>query len=668
MASCTSWWVLMVLLGVSCEPTKPVDKMCTEVSDNLFLIADRSYSCEGLELTKIPDQLPFTTKVLDFSFNFLYSLHSSSFSKLKDLIYLDLTRCQINWVYEGAFENNSYLETIVLTGNHLLFLGDTAFTGPLSLKHLDLTQTGLTSLTFIPMQDLDNLETLILGNNYIHSLQLPPSFKTRHLKYLDFQMNNIQRISAKDVMPLKQLSNLTLVLKGNHIVHIDPGVFSSISFYNLDFSSCANVSVILKGLQGGQTVALQLGAFVDSDILPISPSALHGIRNVSVDHLTLQYRTFLNLSGETFEWMTKLQTLDLTHTSLFEVPLGLHRMDVLKELNLNENKFVHLCDIRSSVFPTVTHLYIRGNSKELDLGAKCLESLSKLQYLDLSNSQIEDLDCCRKQFAALSALQHVNMSYNRKLLFQSIAFNESANLMVLDLAFTHIVTTNSSQGPFSNLHFLQILNLSYSQIGQNIQHILQGLESLRVLNLKGNNFESGIILNDKLFQQVCNLEVLILSYCKLLAIETKAFSTLRKLQHVDLSHNNLITFNSGAFSNLRNIYLNFANNRIHIIPRDMLTNLSGQSIINLSYNPLECTCSNTGLLTWYKQNIDKIEDSEETVCSEPKSLAGTKLLFVNLFCGYSTAKVILITFVVITVIGVTFILIIRFLQRKYQHI
>ncbi|XP_044302032.1 CD180 antigen isoform X2 [Varanus komodoensis] len=157
MAWGTYCWVLMGLLGVRCEVTNPADKLCTE------LIANRSYTCEGLGLTEIPGKLPFTTKELDFSFNLLYSLQHSMFGKLTDLVYLDLTRCQINWVYDGAFESNLHLEAIVLTGNNLLFLAYTAFKGPRFLKHLDLTQTGLTSLKFIPMQGLDNLETLLLG-------------------------------------------------------------------------------------------------------------------------------------------------------------------------------------------------------------------------------------------------------------------------------------------------------------------------------------------------------------------------------------------------------------------------------------------------------------------------------------------------------------------------
>ncbi|XP_053264528.1 CD180 antigen [Podarcis raffonei] len=661
MAWCTFCWVLMGLLDVSCEVTKPADMMCTE------LIANRSYSCEDLGLKEIPEQLPNITQVLDFSFNFLHSLQQSTLSKLKDLVYLDLTRCQINWVYEDSFGNNAHLETIILTGNNLLFLADRAFSGPHSLKHLDLTQTGLRSLSSIPMQGLGNLETLILKDNYIQSLELPSHFPTRNLKYLDFQMNIIQRISAEDIRVLKRVSNLTLILADNDIMHIETKAFSSIFFYTLDFGRCVNVSVILEGLQDASTVALRLGNSLDRDALPITPTMLQGICNISVDYLYLPYRHFLYFSADTFHCLAKLQKLDMAHTDIGELPTGLVQLNFLRELNLDKNKFEHLCNIRASAFPNLTHISLRGNLKGLDLGSGCLGSLSKLQHLDLSRSQIESADCCSKPLRGLSSLQHLNLSYNSKLRFHNAAFNESINLKVLDLTSTQILI-NASQGPFCNLHFLQVLNLSYSKIDLNIPHILQGLENLIVLKLNGNNFESKTILEDNLFQQAPNLEVLTLSSCKLSAIQTKAFSNLKKLKHMDLSHNNLIAFNSDAFSSLRNIYLNFANNRIHIIPRDMLTNLSGQSVINLSYNPLECTCSNIGLLTWYKQNIDKTEDSEETVCSEPKSLAGSKLLSINLSCGFSTAQVVLIAFVTIAVIVVTFILIIRFLRRNYQQL
>ncbi|XP_015667687.2 CD180 antigen [Protobothrops mucrosquamatus] len=657
MVCCTYCWLLMGLLGLSYEVSKPLNQMCTE-----FFI-NTSYSCEGLGLREIPEQLPFTTEVLDFSFNFLYLLQQSTFSRLKALVHLDLTRCQINWVYEGTFESNIFLETVVFTGNNLLFLASTAFMGPQCLKHLDLTQTGITKLAFIPMQDLHNIETLLLGSNHIQTLELLSDFPTTKLKYLDLQMNNIQTISIRDIEALKQANNLTLNLRDNKIMHIEPKAFNSFSFYSLDFGSSSNISVILDGLQGVSTAILWLGTFLGVNNRPIEESTLQGICNISVDYLTLQYHSFLEPSGDTFQCLSKLKRLDLTHTSLSKLQ-SLPQMNLLKELNLNRNNFLNLCDIHFSVFPSLTHLYIQQNQEAMELSLACFESLSKLQHLDLSGSNIESLDCCSNQLHGLIGLQHLNLSHNYKLSFHNTAFNECSNLKVLDLSFTRIII-NNFQGPFHNLHSLQMLNLSFSYIDTSKQNILQDLSSLLVLNMNGNTFKSGTIFNDNFFQKAPNLEVLTLASCQLIAIEANAFSALSKLKHVDLHHNNLTVFCSDVFSNFRNIYLNFANNGIHIIPHDLLTRLSGQSIINLSYNPLECTCSNIGLLTWYKENIDKIEDSEQTLCAEPKSLSGTKLFSINLSCGYSTAQIALITLVVIIVIVVTFILIIYALKQKY---
>jgi len=56
------------------------------------ITVNKSYSCEGLGLRKIPEKLPVTTEILDFSFNELHSLQNSTFSELKSLLYLDLTR------------------------------------------------------------------------------------------------------------------------------------------------------------------------------------------------------------------------------------------------------------------------------------------------------------------------------------------------------------------------------------------------------------------------------------------------------------------------------------------------------------------------------------------------------------------------------------------------
>ncbi|XP_067172535.1 CD180 antigen [Apteryx mantelli] len=645
--------------------------MCTEVSQSFTkyfpqITVNKSYSCEGLGLTEVPEKLPVTTEILDFSFNLLPSLQNSTFSKLKSLSSLDLTRCQINWVYEGAFHNNYHLHTVVLTGNHLLFLSDTAFVGPQSLKHLVLTQTGVSRLSFIPMTNLDNLETLILGSNHISSLQLPPNFPTQNLKYLDFQMNNIRTITVEDVSILQKTSNVTLIFKGNDILYIEPGAFQS-SFYSLDFGGCTNIPGILAGMQNSSAHTLWLGTFDDVQKEPyISPDILQGLCNITVEDLYLQLRHFKNLNAATFHCMTKLRKLDLTHTHINALPSGISGMKVLTELILNGNFFEHLCNISTAAFPSLTHLHLKGNSQSLQLGSGCLQKLAKLQHLDLSHSHIESSDCCNEALNGLSGLQHLNLSYNTKLHVHDVLFKEGTNLELLDIAFTQL-HISTSQGPFRNLHLLQVLNLSSSQVNTSIQHLFQGLENLMLLDLSQNIFESGIMPKNNLIQQITNLEVLILASCELTAIDDQAFHILRKLRYVDLSHNKLITFSTDAFSNLKSIYLNLAHNRIQIIPPDKLVSLSGYSIINLSYNPLECTCSNIGLITWYKQNLNKIEDPEKTTCFEPKSLAGAQLSTVTLYCGISTMGIIAVVLVILSCVAI-FIWSVRYFRQRYQQI
>ncbi|XP_009575175.1 PREDICTED: CD180 antigen [Fulmarus glacialis] len=660
MACDLHFLIFTTLACVSCEASSAAETMCAEITVN------KSYSCEGLGLREIPEELPVTTEILDFSFNVLPSLQNSTFSELKSLLYLDLTRCQINWVYDGAFHSNKQLKTIVLTGNLLMFLSDTAFAGPRSLKHLVLTQTGITSMSFIPMTNLDSLDTLILGSNHISSLQLPPNFPTQNLKYLDLQMNNVRAITAEDVRVLRKISNITLIFKGNDIIHIEPGAFQS-HFHCLDFGGCTDIPGVLAGIQNSTAQTLWLGTFHGVEKEPyISPNVLQGLCNISVKDLYLQLRHFRNLNANTFQCLTRLRKLDLTQTHISALPPGISGMSSLAELVLNANSFEHLCNISSASFPSLTHLHIKGNSQVLQLGSGCLEKLAKLQHLDLSKSHIESFDCCNEALGGLSSLRYLNLSHNIKLHLQDMLIKDSANLELLDLAFTplHI---NTSQGPFRNLHLLQVLNLSSSHINTSIHDLFQGLENLMLLDLSQNNFESGIMPQDKLFQQLFNLEALILSSCELTAIGGQAFHSLKKLRHVDLSHNKLLAFSTDAFSNLKSIYLNFAHNRIRIVPRDKLVSLDGHYVINLSHNPLDCTCSNIGLISWYKQNLDKIEDPEGTRCSEPKSLAGAQLATVSLSCGISMAGIIAVVLAILACCTL-FIWGARYFKQNYQQI
>lgn len=546
-------------------------------------------------------------------------------------------------------------------------MAETSLNGPKSLKHLFLIQTGISDLEFIPMHNLENLESLYLGGNHISSIKLPENFSARNLKVLDFQNNAIHYLSNKDMNALEQATNLSLNFNGNDIKSIETGAFHSKVFQSLNFGGIFDLSIVMKGLQNSTTQSLWLGAYEDTEDQDLTPAMLEGLCELSVESINLQKHHFSDLSSTTFRCFTRLRELDLTAAHLKELPSGIEGMNSLKKLVLSMNNFDQLCQINAASFPSLTDLYIKGNMKKLDLGAGCLEKLQNLRRLDLSHSKIETSECCNLALRNLDHLQYLNLSYNMPIGLQSQAFKECPKLELLDLAFTHL-RISAPQTPFQDLHLLQTLNLSHCHVDTSNQHLLEGLPDLRHLNLHGNSFQDGSISKINLLQTVGSLETLILSFCELLSIDQQAFHSLGKMSHIDLSHNNLTGNSIDALSHLKGIYLNLAANSISIIPPHLLPILSQQSTINLSHNPLDCTCSNFYFITWYKENPQKLEGSEETVCANPSSLKGVKLSEVKLSCGI-TALGIFFLVVFLLLFTILFIFSVKFIFRwKYQHI
>lgn len=68
--------------------------------------ANRTYNCENLGLREIPDTLPNMTEFLEFGFNFLPTIQNTTFSRLINLVFLDLTRyvCEVLCVCVCVFD------------------------------------------------------------------------------------------------------------------------------------------------------------------------------------------------------------------------------------------------------------------------------------------------------------------------------------------------------------------------------------------------------------------------------------------------------------------------------------------------------------------------------------------------------------------------------------
>ncbi|XP_075049609.1 CD180 antigen [Mixophyes fleayi] len=653
---------LLIFYPVYSKPPETApESLCWEI------IVNKSYSCEGLGLQKIPDSIPTSSEILDFSFNTLHTLDHCTFSRLEKLEYLDLSRCGINWIYEDVFGNNTRLNTVIFTGNPIMYIADLAFVGATSLQHLYLQETSISDLQFVPIKNLPSLETLHLGTNFISSIQFPGNLTLKNLRTLNFELNHINKISVKDSEFLKQMNNLTLILKGNNIEYIEPNSFNASNFYSLDLTGCGwntQISSLVNGLNGLTTNILRIGTFQDIDIeFDIVPESLIGLCNVSVKQLSLQYRQFSEESPKTLSCLTKTESLDLMSTDLYTLP-RFSNGSMLKELILNENKIYGLCNISSDSMPLVTHLHIVGNLKTLDLGAGCLKDLSRLQYLDLSHNDYKQMTCCSTPFTGLHSLTHLNLSYGSILSLDNPAFPENSQLEVIDFTQVHLLF-HESLSPFNNLASLRVLNLSHSFVNTSNMHMFQGLKNLVFLNMERNSFQNGTLQSDNIFLNVLKLETLILSNCELHTIEGQPFLKLKNLKHVDLSHNRLTVFSTNAFGNLSHIYLNFAVNMISTIPIDLVQKITDESTINLSHNPIDCSCSNIEFLSWYKKHAYIFLDKTNTICGSPSSLNGTELSKVSITCGKSSSHIILI--IVIVLMGIISVAFFIQLYRKRTY-
>ncbi|XP_063769169.1 CD180 antigen [Pseudophryne corroboree] len=635
------------------------------------IIVNKSYSCEGLGLQEIPDSLPTSIESLDFSFNILFALYQWTFGHLEKLEYLDLSRCCITWIHEDVFRNNTKLHTVMLTGNPILYIADSAFVGATSLRHLYLQETSILDLEFVPIINLPNLETLHVGSNSISSIKLPEGLTLKNLRTMNFELNRINKITVEDSQFLKQINNLTLILKGNNIEYIEPNSFNTSNFYSLDLMGCAwktDLSLLVNGLNGLTTNILKIGTFIDINTeMDIFPQSLGGLCNVSAKQVSLQVRQFTDESPQTFSCLTKTEILDFTYTHIVSLP-RLTNGPVLRELILNENKFSSLCNISSNSYPLLMHLHIVGNFHTLDLGAGCLKDLSRLQYLDLSHNDFGQMACCSAQFTGLHSLNHLNLSYGSILSLDSPAFPENDQLEVLDFTHAHLLT-GKSVSPFSNLANLRVLNLSQSYVNTSNIHLFDGLKNLIFLNMDKSSFQNATLRRNNLFSNVVKLDKLILSNCDLQTIEGEAFLKLLHLKYVDLSHNKLTLFSTNAFWNLSHIYLNLAFNMITTIPIGLLQNITDESTINLSQNPIDCSCSNVEFLSWYKKHENIFEDKTKTLCGSPPSLNGTELSKATVICGMSTSYLILIIILVLVGAMLVAVFIIKlYKKRMYSSI
>ncbi|XP_008585522.1 PREDICTED: toll-like receptor 4 isoform X2 [Galeopterus variegatus] len=624
------------------------------------VVPNSTYQCVDLNLYKIPDNIPSSTKNLDLSFNPLKRLGSHSFSNFTELKVLDLSRCEIHMIEDDAYQGLNHLSTLVLTGNPIQSLASGAFSGLSSLQRLVVVEINLASLENFPIGHLKTLKELNVAHNLIHSFKLPKYFSNLPiLEHLDLSKNRIQNIYHKDLKVLHEmpLLNLSLDLSLNPIDFIQPGAFKEIKLHALtlrsNFNSTNVMKICIQGLAGLEVHRLVLGEFKNErKVEDFEKSSLEGLCNLIIKEFRL---AFLDTSQDNiidlFNCLANVSAISL-------VSLNFDRLEGIPKNFRWESLELVNCQLKK--FPTLEHISLKRFIFTANKGGDTFAELHlpNLEILDLSRNGLSFKGCCSYADLKTAKLKHLDLSFNG-IISMSSNFLGLEQLEYLD--FRHSTLKQSSDFPvFLSLNNLIYLDISYTHTRVVFHGIFDGLFNLQILKMAGNSFQDNFLPN--IFTKLTNLTFLDLSECLLEQVSQGAFDSLPRLQILNMSHNNLLSLDIRPYKHLYSLQvLDCSFNRIvasnvqepQHLPRSL-------ALLNLTENNIACACEHQSFLQWVKDQRQLLVEVEQMVCLTPLDMKDMPVLaFRNATCHMSKT-IISVSVLSVLVVSVVVALVYKF--------
>lgn len=181
-------------------------------------------------------------------------------------------------------------------------------------------------------------------------------------------------------------------------------------------------------------------------------------------------------------------------------------------------------------------------------------------------------------------LDEVKFVSSQPLVLTSTIFKHFRSVKVLNLSYMKIRTVPTDS--FHGMKYLTEIDLSYNRIKRVNGSSYKNLKSLKTLRLRGNPLQ--LTLSDVIVSK--SLEELDLGQCSLTDLKPGVFKQVPSLTDLSLDGNLLTTLENSLFpKGLR--FLNLARNKISIVPTKVLVSLHNLAEVDVSENPINCTCS-----------------------------------------------------------------------------
>uniref|UniRef100_A0AAZ1XXP9 LRRNT domain-containing protein n=1 Tax=Oreochromis aureus TaxID=47969 RepID=A0AAZ1XXP9_OREAU len=606
-------------------------------------------ACVGKNLTDVPPTVEEITVKLDLRNNNLQVLSRGAFMHTPYLTYLNLQRCNIIEIKEGAFRTLGRVVSLNLAHNKIEILYQESFDGLSSLKELRLdhnrieeiqpgafTQLGFLNtlglthnqLVYIPnmvFQGLQNIKFLRLSHNSLNNLA-PEAFAGLFtLSRLDLDHNelhmSLQDLSDKAFSQAPLLSHLDL--SHNHLRYLEPlsGPREGVIAYHVSFLHWARVSgVKLLGACSGPP------HLSDEPLQAVSPQDLRCRRGKSPveddeeEESTERVPPTVTATAKpkqkvkcpaNCECDTETQHATCEGRGHTRIPRGFPAKTQL--LDLHDNHFHYL---PANSFPgssQLVSLHLQScKIHEIEGGA--LQGMKNLLYLYLSDNDLMSLD--PKAFAGAPKLTYLHLERNKLILSARNTGTKTWLFCVflLQNAISKLETSGLLSSLGSKLTELYLSN-------NNLTYIAKGAldsDSLSTLHLDSNQLTE---VPTHALVETPNLQELNLSGNSVHWVGPNAFQPLSKsLKRLYMDHMGMEKISKDALlglgSELRT--LTVRGNQLEEFPD--LSSLTGLETVDLQDNPLRCDCF-----------LLPLRRSLTATCGHPPELRGQKVQGIHVF-------------------------------------
>lgn len=359
-------------------------------------------------------------------------LSPTAFSKLSNIVYINLSQNNLQKIPEKVFDTVENLEELDLSYN--------------SLTELPTTIFNRTTLSILHLKYNSFTEDLHFGN--------------KELQQLDLSFNSIIRVHHRMFEKMPGLTNLNL--KGNGITKIQPDSFltlKNLRHIDLSMNELDQVSSMLF-LKNSELDVIRL-----NDNPRLSQLPTDGFLSYN-GYFTVYYLDLSNcavgaLGHKTFSTMPHLTILKLAWNNINNLPNDTFvSLNKLIDLDLSNNLIAKLDDMVFKENSELTKLNLGGNPIT-SLSTDLFMPLQKLRYLDVNDCELTSLFGRKglgKGAKLLETLRGVNASGNLIKYISADDIKGFKTLRSLDLSHNPLSCDDGFQNFISYVSLHKVLS------------------------------------------------------------------------------------------------------------------------------------------------------------------------------------------------------------------